>query len=154
MKLPHSSFLGGEGFWVSYTPIKQPKTTTGPVDIFPEEKNSIGVVVTEILRDKQTDRKTSSYFVLQICNHFTVSTSLLIHLSIYPSLNIYLFMIPSIQMSLNLFMTHPFSYVSLSIYLSIYASIFFTHLSINPFIKISIYPSIYLNICLSIHLSF
>ena len=32
-----------------------PKTTTGPIGIFPKEKNPIGSVVTEILRDEQTD---------------------------------------------------------------------------------------------------
>ena len=32
-----------------------PKTTTGPVGIIPEEYNSIGSVVTEILGDGQTD---------------------------------------------------------------------------------------------------
>ena len=32
-----------------------PKTTTGPIGIFPEEKNPIGSVVTKILRDEKTN---------------------------------------------------------------------------------------------------
>ena len=45
-------FFGGLG--VSHSQ-KKLKTTTGPVYIFHEEYNSIGLVVTEILRDRQTD---------------------------------------------------------------------------------------------------
>ena len=46
------------------------KTTTGPIGLYPEEQNSIGSMVTEILSFRRTygriDRQISFYFVLQI----------------------------------------------------------------------------------------
>ena len=46
-------FLGR--LWVSHTLRKQIKNTLGSIDIFPEEQNPIGLVVTGILRDRKTD---------------------------------------------------------------------------------------------------
>ena len=45
-------------------PRKWPKTITGPVDIFPEEKRLIGLGVTKVLNFTQTYRQTSVYIVL------------------------------------------------------------------------------------------
>ncbi len=68
--------LGGKVWegWGSHPPPprKLPKTTTWTVGIFPEEYNPISTVVTEIIKDGQTDRQTygqtdgqtSSNFVL------------------------------------------------------------------------------------------
>ena len=34
--------------------------------IYPEEQNPIGLVVTDILRDRRTDRQTSFYIILEL----------------------------------------------------------------------------------------
>ncbi len=40
----------------------QPKTTKGPVGIFPKDQNLIGSVVTEILRDERTARHQATLY--------------------------------------------------------------------------------------------
>ena len=48
--------------WLAASPPqKKPKTTTGPVGIFPEEQNQISSVVTEILRDRRTEGQTDRH---------------------------------------------------------------------------------------------
>ena len=42
--------------------FNQPKTSTGPVCIFPEEWNPIGSVVTEILSFRRTERHHSTFY--------------------------------------------------------------------------------------------
>ena len=46
---------------MSHPTRKQLKTTTEPVDIFPEDKNPIGSVVTKILSFRRTDRQTDRH---------------------------------------------------------------------------------------------